>query len=438
MTELGGRGGPMHLLQKLLDELARRPEVDRILADREYKLPDPIQGSAEVDVASVEWGIDRIGAPLVWSTFGVRGEGVVVANIDTGVRFDHAALVRQYRGNLGGGQFDHNYNWFDPSNVCGTPSLQPCDNNGQGTHTIGTMGGDDGGTNQIGVAPNVKWIAAKGCESSTCSTSALLAAGQWVLAPTDLAGANPRPDLRPDIVTSSWSSSDASDTFFQQTVQTWLAAGIFPAAANGDAGPGCGTVGSPASYAESYGSGAFDINNGIASFSGRGPAPAAVGGQIKPDISAPGVNIRSAWNDGAYNSLSGTAMASAHVAGTVALMWSAAPSLRGDIASTKSILDDTAIDTSDLTCGGTAANNNVWGEGRLDAFAAVDQSPRGSQGTLAGTVTDAGTGNPIEGVTIEVTGPADRTRQTDASGHYSLLLPAGSYVVTASTAGHLS
>ena len=414
----------------LIDELARRPEVERIVADHAVTL-EPLPGMDVGQIGTVEWGIDRIRAPQVWSTFGDRGDGIVVANIDTGVKYDHAALVNQYRGNQGG-TFNHNYNWFDPSGVCGNPSLVPCDNNGHGTHTMGTMAGDDGnpGTNQIGVAPHVKWIAAKGCELSSCSSAALLAAGQWILAPTDLYGQNPRVDLRPHVVNNSWSTS-GSDTFYQATVQAWVASGIFPAFSNGNAGPGCGTVGSPGSYPESYGTAAFDSNNAIADFSSRGPAPANVGGQIKPDIAAPGVNIRSAWNDGGYQSISGTSMASPHLAGTVALMWSAAPSLIGNIAFTRSILDQTAIDTSDLTCGGTAADNNVWGEGRLDAFAAVDQSPRGPTGTLSGTVTDS-SAVPIQGATITVNGASNRMTLTGAAGDYMVFLPQGTYTVTAS------
>ena len=86
------------------------------------------------------------------------------------MQFDHPALVRQYRGNNGDGTFDHNYNWFDPAGVC-VPSTAPCDNDGHGTHTMGTMVGDDGGANQIGVAPGAKWIAAKGCESTPARPS---------------------------------------------------------------------------------------------------------------------------------------------------------------------------------------------------------------------------------------------------------------------------
>ena len=174
-----------------------------------------------------------------------RSSTRVVANIDTGTQFNHPALVGQYRGNTGGGTFDHNYSWFDPSDVCGSPSLVPCDNNGHGTHTMGTMVGDDGnpGPNQIGVAPHARFIAAKGCETNSCSDSALLASAQWILAPTDLAGQNPRPDLRPNIVNNSCGGG-GGDPWYQASVDAWIASGIFPAFSNGNAGPGCASSGS--------------------------------------------------------------------------------------------------------------------------------------------------------------------------------------------------
>jgi subtilisin family serine protease len=112
-----------------------------------------------------------------------------------------------------------------------------------------------------------------------------------------------------------------------------------------------------------------DINNNIASFSGRGPS--ALGGGIKPNVSAPGVDVRSSVPTNGYGSMSGTSMASPHVAGTVALLISENPALRGDISGLRTILDTTATDKSDLSCGGTAGNNNVYGQGRLNAFAAV-------------------------------------------------------------------
>lgn len=419
----------------VLKEVAAQPEVDRIVAEKVYQIPKPEPGKTEPAVNTVEWGIDRIRADDVWSTFGIRGDGIVVANVDTGVQFDHSALVRQYRGNLGGGTFDHNYNWFDPSHICGNPSLVPCDNNGHGTHTMGTMVGDDGdpGTNQIGVAPHARFIMAKGCETNNCSDAALLASGQWILAPTDLAGQNPRPDLRPHIVNNSWGGGPG-DPFYQATVDAWNASGIFPQFSNGNAGPACNTSGSPGDFLNTYSAGAFDINNNIAGFSSRGPS--AFGGEIKPNIAAPGVNVRSSVPGNGYANFNGTSMASPHVAGAVALMWSGAPTLIGDINATRVLLDDTAIDTFDAQCGGTADDNNVWGEGRLDAFAAVDQSPRGPTGTLTGTVTDSGTNQPISGATIHAVGPADRVTTTNASGQYSFTLPVGSYDVTASAFGY--
>jgi len=354
-------------------EIAARPEVKRIVADRIYQLPPPEAGVLEPRVDAAEWNIERIRAPLAWSTFNVRGEGILIASIDTGVQYSHPALVRQYRGNLGGGRINHNYSWFDPSHICGNPSLAPCDNNGHGTHTMGTMVGDDGGANPIGVAPNAKWIAAKGCEHNSCSLAALLAAGQWVLAPTDLNGNNPRPDLRPHIVNNSWGGG-GGDIFYAATVYAWVASGIFPAFANGNSGPGCGTSGSPGDYVASYSAGALDVNDNIASFSSRGPSLMGPGA-LKPNIAAPGVSIRSSVPFNGDASLSGTSMASPHVAGTVALVWSASSSIRRNVANTRLLLDYTAIDTPDLTCGGTAADNNVYGEGRLDAFAAVQLAP---------------------------------------------------------------
>jgi subtilisin family serine protease len=141
-------------------------------------------------------------------------------------------------------------------------------------------------------------------------------------------------------------------------------------------------VRSPGDYVASYSAGAFDINNSIASFSGRGPSSfrgPSIGGspfEPKPNIAAPGVNIRSSVPVNSYSIFSGTSMALPHVAGTVALVWSAAPLLARDIAGTRRILDDSATDVSSLGCGGTADDNNVWGEGRLDAFAAVEMALR--------------------------------------------------------------
>ncbi|WP_420078245.1 S8 family serine peptidase [Streptomyces sp. JL4002] len=416
--------------EKLAGTLAQRPEVARIDADDKVDLPKPAEGVREKAVAdAVEWNIDRVKAPQVWEQTGVRGEGIVVANIDSGVDHTHPAVNNQYRGKKADGTYDHAYNWFDPAGVCGTAA--PCDNNDHGTHTMGTMVGDDGGANKIGVAPGAKWIAAKGCESNSCSEASLLASGQWIVAPTDANGQNPRPDLAPHIVNNSWGGS-GGDPWYQQIVDTWRAAGIFPAFSNGNAGPGCSTSGSPGDYASSYSSGAFDINNAVASFSSRGAGP---GGIVKPNIAAPGVNVRSSVPGGAYEAFSGTSMASPHTAAAVALLWSAAPALEGDIAQTESLLDGTALDTDSSQCGGNAADNNVFGEGRLDVLAAVNAAPRGALGALGGTVRSGG--QPLAGVKITADGPIDRTTTTAADGSYSFAaLSVGEYTLTAAKFGY--
>ncbi|MGH2572438.1 MAG: S8 family serine peptidase [Actinomycetota bacterium] len=353
-----------------LQAVAAREEVASIVPDRSAIVPKPIKSP---DIDAIEWNIMRINADDVWNSYNDRGEGITVANIDTGVQWNHPALIKQYRGIC---VFqcltvNHNYNWYDPSRVCHPQGRTPCDNNGHGTHVMGTMVGDDRGPNQIGVAPRAYWIAAKGCESSSCSLDALLKSGQWMLAPTDLNDQNPRADLRPHVINNSWGSGNGRDEFYRATVQAWVASGIFPVFAVGGGGPGCGTVGAPASYPESYGVSAFDMNNDIASFASRGPSP--LDGGIKPDIAAPGVSIRSSVPPNSYAIFSGTSMSTPHVAGTVALIWSinGAPSFSRNIPATMAVLDDTAIDVSNLTCGGDPDNNNVWGEGRLDAFAAV-------------------------------------------------------------------
>ena len=229
-----------------------------------------------------EWGVEKIRADEAWAD-GVLGQGIVVANVDTGVDFTHPALVEQYRGNNGGGDVHHDYNWWDPTGICGD---EPCDNVGHGTHTMGTMVGGDGPgpfTPDIGVAPGAQWIAAKGCEDFGCTETSLLSSGQFILAPTDLNGENPDPSKRPDIVNNSWGSGPG-DTFYLETVQAWRAAGIIPVFSSGNPGPFCGEGGSPGDFLESFSVGATDIDDQIADFSGRGPS---VFGKVNPDVVGP-------------------------------------------------------------------------------------------------------------------------------------------------------
>ena len=235
---------------------------------------------AGVTSAGVEWNISQVRADEAWAS--TQGTGVVVASIDTGVRYTHDALVMQYRGNQGT-RFDHKGNWNDPTGVCGRT---PCDNVGHGTHTTGTMVGDDGVSNHIGVAPGARWIACKGCaDSTTCNGSHLLSCAQWVLDPLqDGSGSK-----QPDVVNNSWGGV-RGDAWFMGFADAWRAAGIFPAFSAGNAGPACGTAASPGDYPQAFAAGSTDSLDVIALTSARGPSSFA---GIKPNVTAPGVSVRS-------------------------------------------------------------------------------------------------------------------------------------------------
>jgi subtilisin family serine protease len=415
----------------LAKEFSKLAGVMNVRAEKVYPLVKPVDAKAAILAAAgdPEWGVEKIRADESWAD-GVIGQGVVVANVDTGVDYTHPALVNQYRGNLGSGEFDHNYNWWDPTGICGE---EPCDNAEHGTHTMGTIVGGDGPgpfTPDIGVAPGARWIAAKGCEDFSCSEEALLSSGQFILAPTDSAGENPDPSLRPDIVNNSWGSGPG-DPFYLEIVQAWRAAGIIPVFSSGNPGPFCGEGGSPGDFLESFSAGATDVDDEIADFSGRGPSAF---GKINPDISAPGVDVVSSVPGGGYAAFSGTSMAAPHTTGTLALVLSAKPALIGDPDNYGPLTDGikvTALDRIDMACGGADDGdpNNVYGDGRIDAKAAVDLVATG--GTLAGTVTRLN-GTPIPGAQVTAAGGfRDFTVTTDAAGHYEMFLAAGTYTVSA-------
>jgi subtilisin family serine protease len=408
--------------------------VTAVRAPKIYPLVKPVEISAAILAAAgePEWGVAMIRADEAWAG-GVLGQGIVVANVDTGVDYQHPALIDHYRGNAGLGDFSHDYNWWDPSGICGP---EPCDNVGHGTHTMGTMVGGDGPgpfTPDTGVAPGAEWIAAKGCEDLGCSELSLLSSGQFLLAPTDLNGENPDPSRRPDIINNSWGGGPG-DTFYLETVQAWRAAGMIPVFSSGNPGSSCGEGGSPGDFLESFSVGATDDQDEIAEFSGRGPSAF---GKVNPDVAAPGVDVVSSVPGGGYEAFSGTSMAAPHVAGTLALILSAEAALRGDFAGATDAVSSTAIDHLDDSCGGDEDGdpNNVYGDGRIDAKAAVDLVATG--GTLTGTVTDVATGDPIAGAEVSANdGTRDFGTVTDAAGNYELFLAAGTYLVTAEAFGY--
>jgi len=449
---------------RTFNALSSFTEISALRTHREPVLHEPVEIDLPVDSpitlnapAAIEPNLLHIDVDDVWS-MGYLGEGLVVANIDTGVRYTHQALVNQYRGNQGGGTFDHNYNWWDPYDH----DLAPNDTDSHGSHTMGTMIGDDGGANQIGMAPGATWMACQGFNPGATSAG-LLECAQFLAAPWDLTGANANPDLRPHIINNSWGSCGNPTTYdpwYEGVVATWHAMGIYPVFSNGNVRTtpfcpqGLGQVGNPARYASVTGVGALGTSNAtLASYSLWGPTdqedtinPRGYP-YLKPQVSAPGTN-RSAYNtsDTAYGGMSGTSMAAPHVVGLIALMWEAGPCLVGDYASTETILEETTTATSwpgypgHPSDGPGGVPNQATGWGEINALAAV-QAAEGFCGdsVITGEVLDAATNATIAGVTILVTneaGTAQRKTSSNAQGVYVLTVFSDTYTLEASHYGY--
>jgi len=374
----------------VVDALAARTDVLAIESNRAFQVAlETPRNDALRAPSAVEWGINKINAPLVWAR-GYTGQGMIYANADTGVQWDHPALQPHYLG-WDGASANHNYAWWDAvhadisgngTNPCGFSSPTPCDDHGHGTHTTGTGIGDDGAGNQIGVAPGAKWIACRNMENGWGQPSTYIECLQFFLAPTDLDGVNADPDKRPDVVGNSYgclytAPENCSVNSLLTAMDNLRAAGVFMSVSAGNNGAVCSTIREPpAIYDSAITIGATNSNDTIASFSSLGPVTIDASNRRKPDLVAPGVNVRSSFPGNLYVSMGGTSMASPHVAGAVALLWSAFPALRRNVDVTERILQASAVRlTSTQGCGGDSTMvvpNNEFGYGRIDVDAAFE------------------------------------------------------------------
>lgn len=335
------------------------------------------------------WGVTQINADDVWALpTPYRGTGVLVGILDTGIDLDHPDLVSRLWINAGEDNGDGQFTAADNNGVdndgngyvddvvgwdLANNDNDPDDWNGHGTHVAGTVAGDGTGGTATGVAPGARLMA--------LSYSATLAAGQaeaWD-------GMQYALDNGADIVSfsSGWKDVWAPDYVTWRTNSDVLidAGVLFVVAAGNDqphvAAPG--DVLTPARVPRVIAVGATDNTDAIAGFSGNGPTSwqAVAGyndyiwppGLLKPDVSAPGVSVTSTQNGGGYVNgpiWSGTSMATPHVSGLAALLLQEDPSLLPHEVAF--LVRHTAVDF------GAAGPDNVFGFGRVDALAAINNA----------------------------------------------------------------
>lgn len=421
----------------IAEKIAGFPEVEKLLPNETRYLTAPIADSElltesephpQMERKNVEWNVERVNAPDVWD-MGYDGSGIVVASIDSGVKWDHPALITKYRGyDEETGEVNHAFNWFDATES----EAAPYDDQGHGTHVTGTMvGSESDGSNQIGSAPGAKWIGVKAFTAEGTATDAdLLAAAEWILAPEDSEG-NIRVDLAPDIVNNSWGGGPGLDEWYRDVVIEWRNANIFPVFAAGNVdnenSGGPGSIAAPANYPESFAVGALDVGDDLASFSLLGPSPYD---EIKPNVTAPGQGIRSSIPESGYTGNDGTSMAAPAVSGVTALLLQANSNL--DVDGIEKILMNAA---KPLTDGAYPDSpNNGYGYGLIDAENAVLAVENGV-GAIEGSVVEKDTQVPLP-AEISILGTNRSVKTDPEDGTYFIRYAADKLVLQAESYGY--
>ena len=363
-----------------MEGLKRNPLVDYVEADA------PVYAVEQ----TVDWGVTRVKAPEVWNLASgpVTGNGVKVAVLDTGIG-PHEDLTVADRVNFVSGSTDS-------------------DVNGHGTHVAGTIAALDNDIGVKGVAYDADLYAVKVLDDSGSGSISQVVSGiEWAVT------------NNMDIINMSLGSSSSSQALEDACIAAYNS-GLLLVAAAGNSGNRRGTgnnVSYPARYESVIAVAATDKNNERAYFSSTGPAV---------ELSAPGVSIYSTYNNNSYASLSGTSMASPHVAGVAALVKSANTGLTN--LNIREILRSTATNLN--------MPDSHGGYGLVNALAAVQaalttQEPVQDPYTVSGIV--YGNGVALLGATV-TDGQVSST--TDEFGYYSLQLYGGEHSLTASAPGY--
>src|SRR5574341_148373 len=351
-----------------VEKLATRLDVETIYAQPKPEIIKPVEPATLAEpLVGIEPNIKAIKADSAWG-LGYKGTGRLLCNIDTGVNSGHIALASKWRGVNGGTLAE---SWFDP--VYKNPF--PVDNigaaAGHGTATMGIMCAASPSTNDtVGVAIEAQWIAARAIDINA-TWPVEIEALQWASDPDG--NPNTITDV-PDAVNNSWGIPNANVgclPLYWKLIDNLEAAGAVTIWAAGNEGTGSQTLRNPANRATTdfncFSVGAVDANKLIASFSSRGPSDCDLI-SIKPEVVAPGVNIRSCNRFGGYNTNNvGTSFSAPHVAGAVAILRQVNPNATAD-----EIKRALMVSATDL---GTAGQDNFYGWGLINVKKAIDSLP---------------------------------------------------------------
>jgi hypothetical protein len=417
--------------------LATDPAIESIGSNFKAELIEPVrrgpirnENPRRLDNETTTPGQNATGATRINRELGFTGVGTLIGGCDTGVAGQHPALASRWRGTVA----PHNQCWLNLISSGDTPT----DNNSHGTHTMGTMTGreirQNGDTITVGAAPDAMWIATNPIDQGVTPEflNDIITAYEWFIDPDG--DPNTMEDV-PDVIQNSWGVTTGHvQTHCYNNWNTVItnceAAGPVITWSAGNEGPSGTSLRSPATYeltpTQIFSVGAVDATNdlvppyAIADFSSRGPSGCDPSpNAIKPEISAPGVDVYSTTPPNSYqgSGWSGTSMAGPHVAGIVALMRQACPNC--DPQTIKEAIMTTAIDVGY----GQPGEDNTFGAGFINGYDAVLLVA--SLGRVAGTITTSA-GTPLSGVKVQATGLAG-SALSDVNGHYVMAAQEGTY-----------